>query len=181
MGSRAVDRRGGDGPVRIAVPYRFDRTTSAKAARARDVFFATIGAPCACAKPLALNPAITSPTAIVKHSARRSGAESTTMHKRILFGTIAAVAAAAVAFDATGKNWDYPFFTTLSASIGARHITSRFFSALASRPVRLPRAQRQGHKCNVKVKQLAMTGLTIVGAIVVGMWLWNNWGPGSAG
>ena len=30
------------------------------------------------------------------------------------------------------------------------------------------------------MKEFAMTGLTIVGAIVVGMWLWNTWGPGAA-
>ena len=36
------------------------------------------------------------------------------MKQRILYGTIAAVAAAAFAYDATGRTLGYPFFTQCS-------------------------------------------------------------------
>jgi hypothetical protein len=57
-----------------------------------------------------------------------------TNKKRIAYGSLAALAAAAFAFDATGRLNDYPFFVSHSAAAISSRITSRSSRSLAARP-----------------------------------------------
>jgi hypothetical protein len=58
---------------------------------------------------------------------------STMKTKRIFYGSLAAFAAAAVAFDATGKLNDYPFSVSPSTAAISSHTTSRSSRFLAAR------------------------------------------------
>jgi Zn-dependent membrane protease YugP len=55
------------------------------------------------------------------------------MKKRIASGILAAIATAAVAYDATGRAHDYPFLNLRSAIIGPSRIAQRFSRSLVQR------------------------------------------------
>jgi hypothetical protein len=55
------------------------------------------------------------------------------MKKRIASGIIAAISTAAIAYDATGRAHDYPFFIISSATHGTSRIARRSLLLLAPR------------------------------------------------